>query len=46
MSERGYVDTAEHRAAVYALHAVPEMREWARRDFLEWLERYTADRSE
>ena len=32
-----YVDSVEHRAAVYSLHATPDMREWSKADFLRWL---------
>lgn len=31
-----YVDSVEHRAAVYSQATVPEMRDWARTDFEKW----------
>jgi hypothetical protein len=38
-----HIDTDEHRAAVYASHHRHQLlRDWARRDFLEWLERRDA----
>lgn len=46
MTDHPYIDTVEHRAAIYALHSVPEMREWAKQDFLEWLERHDRNKSE
>lgn len=37
-----YIDTPEHRAGMYASAFVPEMRDWARRDFLDWINRRDA----
>jgi hypothetical protein len=40
-----FIDTDAHRAAVYASHhRDPLLREWARKDFLAWLERRDAAR--